>query len=376
MTVFQPAPNATDRLAKASRTSIDGSVRSKPIRVLLIGPMAEEIGGTTISFRHLIRELESRQDITFLAISTFGVRGARAFAPLRLARLLLQVACQSPRFDVLSLHASVTGIPYLICLLFVAKVVRKPLVFRLFGGIDYNALSGLNRRFARWFSRGSTLYLVQTQILLDSAKREGMSNARWFPTARPVLSSPNCRAGSRKRCRRFVFVGQLRIEKGLQILTQAAIGLPGDCAVDVYGPWYDLPKDTFANSQRVRYCGLLSPDEVLARIADYDVLVLPSFFPAEGYAGVILEAYSAGLPVIATRWKALPEIVLDGETGLLVGPKDSDSLRSAMLRLIRDDGLYGRLSQGAASFVKQFSTKKQAERFAEYCREALRNQKR
>jgi glycosyltransferase involved in cell wall biosynthesis len=61
----------------------------------------------------------------------------------------------------------------------------------------------------------------------------------------------------------------------------------------------------------------------------FDALVLPSLW--EGFGLVFLEAMSCGLPVIATRVSAIPEIVLDGETGLLVPPGDSIRLAAVML---------------------------------------------
>ena len=57
---------------------------------------------------------------------------------------------------------------------------------------------------------------------------------------------------------------------------------------------------------------------------------------AEGYGLVILEAMSFGLPVIASRIGAFPEIVEDGETGILVPPGDASALAETMVRLATD----------------------------------------
>ena len=63
----------------------------------------------------------------------------------------------------------------------------------------------------------------------------------------------------------------------------------------------------------------------------YDVLILPTYHEGEGYPGIILEAFSLGLPVISTNWNSIPEIVKHNENGLLVPIKDVDSLIKAIL---------------------------------------------
>jgi len=172
-------------------------------------------------------------------------------------------------------------------------------------------------------------------------------------------------------CRRFIFVGQLKVKKGLLVLIQAAENLPKGCVVDVYGPWYDLPKDAFDHTLRVHYCGVIAPAEVVATIQRYDALILPSYMEAEGYSGVIFEAYSVGIPVVATHWNSLPEIVLDGQTGLLVKPRDTASLCAAMTLLMQDDQLYAHLSKGAACFGRQFSMENQTANFIDFCHDTL-----
>ncbi|MCB9460554.1 MAG: glycosyltransferase [Anaerolineaceae bacterium] len=69
-------------------------------------------------------------------------------------------------------------------------------------------------------------------------------------------------------------------------------------------------------------------------MAAYDVFVLPSLW--EGFGLVLLEAMSRRLPIIASHVSAIPEVVADGETGLLVPPRDVDALADAMRTLLSD----------------------------------------
>jgi glycosyltransferase involved in cell wall biosynthesis len=80
----------------------------------------------------------------------------------------------------------------------------------------------------------------------------------------------------------------------------------------------------------VRFLGFRR--DVKRILAGSDLLALPSHW--EGFGLVLLEAMNAGLPIIGTRRGAIPEVVLDGETGILVPPRDPESLATALIRLL------------------------------------------
>jgi glycosyltransferase involved in cell wall biosynthesis len=81
--------------------------------------------------------------------------------------------------------------------------------------------------------------------------------------------------------------------------------------------------------------------------------VVPSIWP-EPFGLVALEAAAAGKPVIASEIGGLTDIVVDGETGLLVPPGDRPAMRTALRRLTRDDDLRGRLGEAAAARAANF----------------------
>jgi glycosyltransferase involved in cell wall biosynthesis len=80
----------------------------------------------------------------------------------------------------------------------------------------------------------------------------------------------------------------------------------------------------------------------------------------EGFGLALLEAMLASLPIVATRVSAIPEIVLDGETGLLVPPDDPASLEAAIARVLSDPGECGRLGRERA--LTEFSVARMADR--------------
>ena len=84
-------------------------------------------------------------------------------------------------------------------------------------------------------------------------------------------------------------------------------------------------------------------DDVQELLAACDVFLMPSLW--EGFGLVLLEAMAQGLPVLASRVSAIPEVVVDGETGILAPSRDVPAFRDALLTLLRDPGLAQRMGE-------------------------------
>jgi glycosyltransferase involved in cell wall biosynthesis len=107
--------------------------------------------------------------------------------------------------------------------------------------------------------------------------------------------------------------------------------------------------------------------DVSAWLRRAEVLVHPARW--EGFGLALLEAMLAGLPVVATRVSSIPEIVVDGETGLLVPPDDADALADALLQVLDDPDGYG--AAGLARARAEFSVGTMAERTLELYRSVV-----
>jgi len=91
--------------------------------------------------------------------------------------------------------------------------------------------------------------------------------------------------------------------------------------------------------------------DVPALLAASDAFVMASLW--EGFGLVFLEAMAAGLPVVATRVSAIPEVVVEGETGLLVEPGDAPALSRAINALADDPELRARLGRAGRARVRE-----------------------
>jgi glycosyltransferase involved in cell wall biosynthesis len=97
--------------------------------------------------------------------------------------------------------------------------------------------------------------------------------------------------------------------------------------------------------ERVDVPGWIDQDQVQHLLEQTDIFLLPSL--SEGVPMAILEAFSCGIPVIATAVNSIPEVVQDGRNGLLIPPGDLPALVAAMTRLLDDTDLRHRLGQQA-----------------------------
>ena len=107
---------------------------------------------------------------------------------------------------------------------------------------------------------------------------------------------------------------------------------------------------------RVEWLGARAQADVMAAYRHADLFVLASRIAADGdrdgLPNVLMEAQSQGLACVSTRVSAVPELITDGETGLLVAPRDHAALAAAVARLARSPALRERLGRAGCEHVR------------------------
>jgi glycosyltransferase involved in cell wall biosynthesis len=157
-----------------------------------------------------------------------------------------------------------------------------------------------------------------------------------------------------------VAIARLAPQKGLDVAVEAMAGLDATLVVLGEGPERErLEVQARANGVRLLLPGRVG--DVASVLRRSDALVHPARW--EGFGLALLEAMLAGLPVVATRVSSIPEIVADGETGVLVPPDDPAALRAALERVLADPGDLG--AAGLARAHSEFSVANMAERTLE-----------
>jgi glycosyltransferase involved in cell wall biosynthesis len=164
----------------------------------------------------------------------------------------------------------------------------------------------------------------------------------------------------------FLYVGRLEPHKGLQELIEAFGRLPQDVRSPAIlllvgdGIMSDILGKAVTANPRIRWPGRLSGTALLDAYAAADVFVLASRF--EPWGLVVNEAMAAGLPVIATdRVGCVDDLVLPGETGLVVPAESPDALAAAMESLLLDRPLRDRMARKARNLIAGWTLKNEAE---------------
>lgn len=126
--------------------------------------------------------------------------------------------------------------------------------------------------------------------------------------------------------------------------------------------------DRMGLAHRVSMLGALRPDEVFGEYRAADVVVLASH--SEGVPVVLMEAMAIGRPVVATNVGGVRELVIDGQTGLLVPPRDANRLARALRRIADDRDQTEKLVHSAHRFVhEKFSEAASADRLMDLFRQ-------
>jgi glycosyltransferase involved in cell wall biosynthesis len=162
-----------------------------------------------------------------------------------------------------------------------------------------------------------------------------------------------------------VFVSRVTATKGVLVLLEAIVKLNqtgNNIDMDIYGPMDAAnEKEVFSwidkAEGKIHYKGILDPSMVQSVLTGYHFLALPTFHPGEGLPGILVEAGMAGIPIVITKFNALPEYFKQDDSALFVEPKDRDGLEEAMSRLIKDDKLANTLSEGIKKVVVPFRLK-------------------
>jgi len=167
---------------------------------------------------------------------------------------------------------------------------------------------------------------------------------------------------------RILFTGVMTEGKGVLVALEAfhqVVQEGLDARLDMMGKW---SSDAFREQceafvrqhgldDKVRFIGVFSGTEKFARFAACDIFCFPSFYDAETFGLVLLEAMQFAKPVVSTHWRGIPSVVADGRSGFLVPVRQPRAVADKLLAL-RDPELRRTMGlEGRRIFEQEFTLK-------------------
>lgn len=196
--------------------------------------------------------------------------------------------------------------------------------------------------------------LLRDEIVTNSR----LTNVRVVPNFKifPNLDIKNSFSQNAKF--RFVYLGRISKSKGIIQMFEAVKILKSSIVefeVDFYGP---VEESFDFNNSNIKYCGYFDfqndSEKTYSTLSEYNCLLFPTYWMGEGFPGVIIDAFIAGLPVIATDWNMNREIILNEINGYLIEPQDTKSLVEKMRFVMENQEVLTRIRANNLKRAKDY----------------------
>jgi glycosyltransferase involved in cell wall biosynthesis len=186
--------------------------------------------------------------------------------------------------------------------------------------------------------------------MIEHLHRGGIARELLQSLRNPVLPWRDTRIEA-ERNSRFVFVGRLEADKGIELLARAARRANVPLRIIGHGPLAGQLASDFPEAEQV---GWKTSAEIAELVADARALVMPSRY-REPFGLVALEALTSGLPVLVSDYAMIADEVVDGGFGLSCDPHDEAGFAFVLQRLAGDDALVAAMSRKAHAEARRLA---------------------
>lgn len=185
--------------------------------------------------------------------------------------------------------------------------------------------------------------IVEGEILkLDLLNHTELKNIKVIPNFKDFPEIEKIKKET-KSSFSFVYIGRISKSKGIMEIIDAAKELQKtgfEFRIDFFGP---LEEDFDFSESHIEYKGFLDFQkrgrESYELISNYDCMLFPTYWQGEGFPGVIIDAFIAGLPVIASDWNMNRELIEEGVNGFIIPAKSTESLYEKMKFVINNENI-------------------------------------
>lgn len=209
---------------------------------------------------------------------------------------------------------------------------------------------------------------VETKTMMDALQKLGFTNVYVVPNCKPLsIIKKNDLDTSYSEPYKLVTFSRVTEKKGIGTAANSVMKLNKKYGrkvftLDIYGPvdpgedesWFAELRKSFTDA--ITYRGNAPFDKSVEILSGYFALLFPTQYFTEGIPGTIIDAYAAGVPVIASKWKSFADVVEEGITGLGYDFNTTTDLEKIMEKIITDPSIITNLKQGCVRKANDFLT--------------------
>ena len=299
-----------------------------------VGIGTDLVNGQTIKTKEFIRYIKTRNDIEdFLIVDTWMWKE-------RKKELLKNYVCLFKKMDKVFLFPAHNGVKIFLPLAILLNVLFKTEVYYMvIGGWLPNFIEN-NKWLVKVLARIDHI-CVETMAMENDLEKFNLKNVNVVHNSK-TFNIKHYNVKERECCSKFCTFSRVMKEKGIEdaiyVIKELNINSKNKYYLDIYGPIDETYKERWTKinnelPKEIRYCGELDYNKASNVLTSYRALLFPTYFWTEGLPGTIIDAYAAGIPVIAYRWRSADEFIKQEKTGWIVETGDRNELENIISRI-------------------------------------------
>ena len=296
------------------------------------------LDGQTVKTKILYNELKEKTDWSIQKIDTYWKRKN----PVKL--IIYTLSALIAKKDIIVL-LSINGMKMFFPILYIFSKIWNVRVYHDVIGGNLDKYVEQYPKFKKYL-KSFTINWVETDILKNGLKKNGILNCDVIPNFKNLTILSEEMPDRFDLPFRFCTFSRVMKEKGIEIAIKAIEEINREkgyefCTLDIYGAVDNAYENRFKAiiakaGKSISYCGLVPYDKSVDVLKKYYALLFPTYWKGEGFPGTIVDAFSAGLPVIASDWNSNSEIIKNGQNGFLYPSESIKTLKDGIIMITTD----------------------------------------
>ena len=300
-------------------------------KIYYIGGFPPPYGGVTVKNLVLYAEMEKIVKSRNKVIRLIDTQLAKKNPTILLKSLSILMLCKKCNFVIATAGKNRRNISSLLYLF--NKGILSASILIVMGGIFAQEIQD-DEKYCKILKEYKKIY-VETEKMKADMEKNGFNNIDIYPNCRKIEEykwSVNVNLDKPLRCLFFSLISPI---KGVDLILDVANNMPHvkfDFWGEIEGGYETIFMEHVKSLENVKYCGIFKAngDNVYSKINEYDVLLLPTKWKAEGVPGILVESKIAAIPAIVSDICYNSEIVANGVSGIVLKENNSSFLMQSV----------------------------------------------